>query len=199
MCCGRTATAQFVAELFVNDQNVAYEIWLGSKLGLDGKLGVFSYNRFRITHADEDPNGVLSWNAVNYNLTDKLAVIGGGLLVEGSFAPLAGVAYLNVGERLLVYAAPYLLFGEDLSGEVFGQVQYRPAYSERLTGFHQLLLTVNGTDEGLSFTEAQVRTGLERNGWQYGLGVDAFGLFGLGADRRADWSVAFGGFLRREF
>lgn len=192
--------AQYVTEVFVNDDNVAHEIWLGDTVALDGKLTYFSYTRFRVNHGDQDLNELLSFVSLTYNLSASWGLIGGGNYTFGRFLPLAGISFQTGGDNFYLYVSPYLVFDADVQLETFLLLQYFPRLSDRWGGFGQLLLTPNLGGDGLNFVDQSLRLGLDRNGWQFGLGLDVLGL-GIpdGSERRTEWSTSLGVFGRRVF
>ncbi|MEM9982270.1 MAG: hypothetical protein AAF734_07225 [Bacteroidota bacterium] len=196
-------SAQKVGELFINNKNVAHEVWLWETFEPFSKLSFFNYTRLRVSYQESSLNEFLSYSTLNYQLGKGWGIATGGFMTATGFSPVVAVSYFYENDIWSVNALPSVEFFDDTNIELFLFLQFRPKLSERFRLFSQLIMSSNFDFRQHHFSEQNLRFGLEYRSFQFGVGAEFTQVpsdpLQEGFGQHLNVNRNFGVFLRKTF
>ncbi|MEZ5072992.1 MAG: hypothetical protein R2751_19115 [Bacteroidales bacterium] len=159
-------------ELMLGNKYGAVNLAFSKSFGPESRLGFFHMNTVQFDYRDETGHSYILQDLLYVETIKHLNVTAGVAYSKGGFAPTAGLQYLLAGKNVMFLLAPRVNLVEDLSYDVFGFLQFKPALTENLKLFAraQFLSVFDGESHIKSYQ--WLRLGLDTKGIQFGLALN---------------------------
>ncbi len=157
-----------------------------------GKWTIFSRSRATVDYDNE--TNLFTGAFISYTTATGFGVSAVGRISSSGGATDMGIHYVILRDNLTLFAIVSTQFFDDPNASWFSILRYRPVLNDQWKLYTSLELFSRFESEGHVFSVQRIRSGLDRNGFQFGFGINLL--------QDADFSIDDanpGLFVRREF
>jgi hypothetical protein len=171
MMQSQKASAQFVVEPFVSEDNFILESWIYKSIDQNRKFSIFSLNEFNHNY-DTNSTSFLSYGILGYDVKKGFGPAIGWRTTANRTSALGGLQYGLYGKNYLAYFILNTELRNNPNFEFYSLLQYRVQLSEKLRGFGQLQISKNFNEDNHVYSMYRLRLGLDLGKFQTGFGLE---------------------------